>query len=539
MRTPHTARFLYVVWIACVCALYVLHFVHPLADFPNNSPWISDYSKYTDEGWYSNAAVRHILLGRWYVPGDFNPAAALPVWPFLLAVLFHFSGVSLAAARIFGLVILGLNLLLAYRLVRTQSSRWAALVAVTLLASSPFLYAFSRLALLEPLLIWFLLLSWLLALRLHRAGPAGQKGIATGIGLLLCLMVLTKTTAIFIIPSTLFLIARASGSRWQSSVRHLLITLFAGAVPWCAWYFLVVQPHYQRDYSYFFEANRWPPPTTFTGRLAAFWYALHGTLWISPTLCITAAFLLLLASLSFARKSSTPSGTNTCLHLRRHPLIVASGLAAGGYIFFAGWNNNPQPRYYQAVLYPVVFVVALTASSLSRAHRPRQLKTGAAAAIMMLACVSATGAWRIAAYVRHPEFTWLHAAESLTRYIDRHPGPHRLLLSVSGDDIFFITGLPAICDDYGSWDLDERIRIYEPGWYAAWNDLDDGTLADLHTRYSLWRVAAFSAFDDPDRNLLILYRLNPLPESGRAEIAVSQQASTAITHFHPADEPQQ
>jgi predicted membrane-bound mannosyltransferase len=109
-----------------------------------------DYSKYTDEGWYGNAAIRYYLTGHWYLHGDFNPAVALPVWPLLLAGVFHFTGVSLVAARVLGLAFFGLNLVLAYCVVRTQAERWVALLAVTLLAASPFLWAFSRLAILEP-----------------------------------------------------------------------------------------------------------------------------------------------------------------------------------------------------------------------------------------------------------------------------------------------------------------------------------------------------------------------------------------------------
>ena len=46
------------------------------ADFPNHSPWFRDWAKYTDEGWYGNAAIRAHLFGNWYLPGDFNPAPA-------------------------------------------------------------------------------------------------------------------------------------------------------------------------------------------------------------------------------------------------------------------------------------------------------------------------------------------------------------------------------------------------------------------------------------------------------------------------------
>jgi len=53
-------------------AFFALHFGHLRADFPNHSPWM-DWAKYTDEGWYGDAAIRHYQLGHWYVPGDFNP----------------------------------------------------------------------------------------------------------------------------------------------------------------------------------------------------------------------------------------------------------------------------------------------------------------------------------------------------------------------------------------------------------------------------------------------------------------------------------
>src|SRR5580704_13226447 len=103
-----------------VAAIFlVLHAFHLNADFPNHSPWM-DWAKYTDEGWYGDAAIRHFQRGHWHVPGDFNPAAALPVWPLLEAALFRFTGYNLAAARALAVVMFGCNLLASYLLVR----RW-------------------------------------------------------------------------------------------------------------------------------------------------------------------------------------------------------------------------------------------------------------------------------------------------------------------------------------------------------------------------------------------------------------------------------
>ena len=72
-----------------------------------------------------------------------------------------------------------------------------------------------------------------------------------------------------------------------------------------------------------------------------------------------------------------------------------------------------------------------------------------------------------------------------------------------------MTGLPSICDDFGTMDLPVRVRAYHPGWYVTWNQVDDDKMDALTPLYHLQRVAAFPAMDDPERNLLILYRLDP------------------------------
>jgi len=161
-------------WLAAILGFAAAHLLHLRADFPNYSPWYTDWAKYTDEGWYGNAAIRAHLFGNWYLPGDFNPAPAVPVWPFLEWVLFGFTGVSVLAARALAVSFFFADLGLAYLLVQAgrqlgaPKARWAALLAVTLAVTSPFLYSFSRLAILEPMLMAFLLAALNLAVRLPR-----------------------------------------------------------------------------------------------------------------------------------------------------------------------------------------------------------------------------------------------------------------------------------------------------------------------------------------------------------------------------------
>jgi hypothetical protein len=71
-----------------------------------------------------------------------------------------------------------------------------------------------------------------------------------------------------------------------------------------------------------------------------------------------------------------------------------------------------------------------------------------------------------------------------------------------------MTGLPSICDDFGTTDLAVRVQAYHPGWYVTWNQVEDDKMDVLAPSYHLQRITAFPAFDDPERNLLILYRLD-------------------------------
>src|ERR1035437_7442907 len=197
--TTSSKRWFFAVWLVLIGSFALLHALHLRADFPNHTPWFIDWAKYTDEGWYGNAAVRAHLFGNWYLPGDFNPAPAVPVWPFLEWLLFFFTGVTVQAARGLAVAFFFCNLLLSYLLLRARGPRWMALLALTLLVTSPFLYCFSRLAILEPMLTGFTLGALNLAVRLPRLRRPVWASV--WIGLLFTLMMLTKTTAVFLLPA--------------------------------------------------------------------------------------------------------------------------------------------------------------------------------------------------------------------------------------------------------------------------------------------------------------------------------------------------
>ncbi len=512
-----------VVMFGIALLLFALHAVHLAADFPNNSPWV-DWSKYTDEGWYGDAAIRYFLLGHWYVPGDFNPAAALPVWPLLEALLFRLTGVSLVAARGLTVTVFGGILLCSWKLLRRWSfpteTSLAAPTAVLLLAASPFCFVFTRMAILEPLLILLVLLALLAAGSVRILEPEALTRLSPwkafraswqtilALGLLLPALVLTKTTGLFLLPAIAWMLYARCDYRFGAFLR---IGGPAGAMAillWLLYFGLAVRPHFLLDYRYLFSANGYTGISLDNaGQVLS--DTLKDGLWMGRIL-FPAALIAGLAALL------RPAA------LRRHPLLPTLLLWAAGYTAFLAYHNNLQPRYYLVIAVPLSLLLPAVGEqvllpALQRFRWGRSL--GSALAMLLVLAMVLPDARQTIGYVRHPDYTLVDAAHGVARYIAhdqlRDPRHNPLLLSISGSDISLMTGLPSICDDFGTLHLADRAAKYHPGWYAAWNQIDDDKMDDLTPLFQVERVAAFPAMDDPDRNLLILYRLNDAPSATR------------------------
>ncbi len=477
-----------------------------------------DWAKYTDEGWYGDAAIRHFLFGHWYLQGDFNPAVALPVWPLVLAGVFHFTGVSVVAARaatvcVFGSMGCGLYLLIRRFPSRPGEGSLAGPFAVLLLAASPFFFAFDRLAILEPLLAALTVVALLTASYLKPWSPGPQTVRVllrflwpqVLLGLLLPAMVLTKTTAVSLLPAILCMLWYRSGCKLRPALKIAAVPLLLAATLWSAYLLLIVRPHYLEDYQYLFSAN------AYTGfQLQPLATVLFNTFadgyWIGAVLY--PAFFLGLMLLLFVRPAFFGNA------------LVSSLLWwIAGYFVFLAYHNNLQPRYYLVPAVPITALVALMLEELrhlpgTEKKRVRPILRTLAPALLLTA-IALPDAVQQLNFVRHPEFTFDTAAKAIAATVRSDPSHSQRILSISGSDITLMTGLPSIDDDFGTLDLDERARQYRPGWYVAWNQIEDDKMDALTPLYHPVRVATFPAMDDPDRNQLILYRLDPAVAPGR------------------------
>lgn len=470
-----------------------LHFVHLRADFPNHSPWV-DWAKYTDEGWYGDAAIRHYLRGTWRLPGDFNPAAALPVWPFLEALVFRFTGVGIVAARALTVCVFGGVLFASFLLVRLRTSdrdqqpRSRTLfgaVATLLMSVSPFLFVFSRMAILEPLLV--LLMSLCLLAAYSVRSSRFPVAVAATLGVLIALMIGTKTTAIFLLPSVAYLLADSTGWKLRRMLRLGCVTAGVAAVLWGCYLGWLIHRGYWKDFLYLFTANS----TTISRD--SLWSTIGHTFsngsWMGELLSLIATIVIVTAACH--RKTW------------RDPVFVSLLLWVAGYLCFLAYHANMQPRYYLVVAVPLIMLLARGAMHLWSWHPVAPL---ALAALLVL--IAGREAHTTVGYVRHPEYTFQSAANRIEQIVESDPVHSHTVLSISGSDLSLMTGLPSICDDFGTMDLEDRIAAYRPGWFVSWNSIEDDKMQALSKFYRLTRVAEFPAMDDPDRNLMIVYRLD-------------------------------
>jgi hypothetical protein len=405
---------------------------------------------------------------------------------------------------------------LSYLLLKDRGPRWMGLLALTLMVTSPFLYCFSRLAILEPMMIALTLAALNLAVRLPRLRWPVSASVA--IGLICTLMVLTKTTGVSLLPAVGWAMLVPLWNRRKLAVRCAAGAMGTFAVLFSLWMGIVIHFGLFADYRYLFFVNNHTRPPEYYWPLVSLWWSFHGGLWVDRILIPLAGVMVLGAAVAWRSARARK--------LLLDPVFGASVLAVGGYVLFMASQNYPQPRYFAVVAYFCFVVVAQGVGALIEDHSSGSRISAACEALtcQFRHCVPFLG-WAVVAllalgvgfngfqtlnYATHPEYSFVNAARRLTQYIDAHPNGRRILVSSSGDEISLITHLPALCDEFGTEDLALKLARYRPGWYAAWNDLDPGTLESIHTYFSLEEVASFRAFDNSERNVLELFKLHPL-----------------------------
>jgi hypothetical protein len=496
-------RWMYAAWLGFIVAFGALYFVNLRADFPHHSPWMSDQAKYTDEGWWANAAARAQLTGNWYLPGDYNPALTAPALPAVERVVFLFGGVTMQAARGLAVAFFLINLFQAGLLLYQRSALWTMLLALTMLVTSPFFYAFNRLALLEPLLVLFALAAINLAIRL----PQFRHPIwcSVGIGLIFSLMMLTKSTAIFLLPALMWACMQPLWKKRRLALSCGAMTVITSALAYGAWIAVLWRSRFMREYFYILDLNnRYNSEKTLHGYIQAFFATLYKGWTVDPILVPLAVVVILLCLAAWREGAGA---------LPRLPAFGACALAVAGY-FGLMMYHLPEPRYFTVLAFFAFVALAQGTEALLRMEGGKK-RLGQIALVLIVVAVCRDSLQTLN-YALHPRYSFVEAAEDLTQFIDAHPNGNRILVSNSGDSITLVTHLPALCFNWGTMDVASKLAVYQPGWIAEWNVSAADFPEAIRKDYSLERVASFQAFDHPQRNVLVLFKLHPIAAGQRA-----------------------
>lgn len=467
-----------------VVALLLLRVVHLNADFPNHSFWSDDHAKYSDEGWYANAGMNSVLMGHWYLPGDWAPAVVVPAWPALMTVVFHVTGVSVTAARATEAVFSWIGFVLCWALYRRYNSAASTWFFVLLASASATAYVYSRLAILErPFEACILLCLWI-ACTIRR--ESWIQPVLLGASLVL--LILTKTTGVFLIPAILYPVWFRYRNERRQLIRPLAIAVAVAGVLLLAERVMFAR-HYAAATAAFF-ANSEPRLQWFATARKGVRFFYRGT-WIDPVLWPLACVALL--SSFWLRE------------LWRNLLWGVCALWVLGYAAFIIYHYDGPPRYFTVLLFPVFMIVAMFTAELWQKSR------GLAWLVIGICAVSLTwNLWEVQKFVRHPEYSMLNATEQIRRTIDAHPESHRLIMGHAANATTLYIAIPSVDDINGEGTETQKLAMYQPGWVLVWSDEPMSDLAEVTAQRRLIPMLNVPAYDDPVRNHLLLYQVEPL-----------------------------
>jgi len=485
--------------ILAVCLLsFGLRFATLLFDFPPGIDWSGDL--YSDEGWYAQGAINQHISGQWYVAGDYNTIINVPVFHLVQAFSFHLLGMSLAVARVTAVTGMLMLVVIAYWLVQRACGERAALAAALLLSANFYLFAYSKLAILELPMLALVLLCMLLALALPRlnAGPAALLGMLYGLALL------TKTTASFALPALLFLVWLKPGTIRRKALA--CAGFLAGIGLLYGSYFLWANHFYPQDYAYFNDEFLTPRVTWTVGYLS---YTAGRIVWNGKLVDALVYPLTVLL---------VPLGLVLLRRFRTNPLVLAVLLCLAGYFVILMTRGYLPPRYYQPIAVLVMLLLGIllgqlwqrseelalpaalslrrAALSLRGAPRrsnlnfvsptpansadlptpflrealPHTLITPArvsSLAVLLLALACAWGFGQQVNYALTPKFTYINMVHDTQQRMTASGVKQPLIMGWIAHNISLETGVPALNSKYGTRDIAWKMQTYHPNFYIS------------------------------------------------------------------------
>jgi len=204
---------------------------------------------YTDEGTYAHNAVNKALFGTWFLRDDYNAVANVPVFSLFQYATMKVLGIGLVPIRLGAVFYSLVSLLLLWSILKAFDHT-AAIIALVLGVSNYFFIIYNRLALLENLLILFLVIITGFLFRYHQRQKARWLMLAT---IFFVIGYFVKATIVFFLPVFLMTIYHTYDC-WKKRIFQLAIFASTSVILVAVWVHFWIFPHFH-DWQYFQQLN--------------------------------------------------------------------------------------------------------------------------------------------------------------------------------------------------------------------------------------------------------------------------------------------
>jgi 4-amino-4-deoxy-L-arabinose transferase-like glycosyltransferase len=474
--------------IALLLGLALIRIVNLEADFPPGINWSGDL--YTDEGIYTSAALEHSTTGQWYRPNDYSAAVSQPVGHLVHRLVFALFGTSLFAARLTIILCFIQILILFYLLSSRFANEMTAFVVAGLLVTNFYLFAFSRLAILDYIMVYFIVVALAIAL----LSPKITYSTVILAGVCLALATLTKYSAIVGIPPILYII-------WaRTPTNGIKQRVFMMAIPGIVCLSLVflylawAKTQYPLDFQNFQDALSLRSETSLIRILLNPLRALRAAAQNDYLIAIVAFVFIPFSLLKIPSYRSSLWVQALCIWIVAYFLLLST------------LNYHP-PRYFIMFTLPMVALVGIALTTLFHNSQHRALRILAPALIALLLGLNL---YRVTAYLLQPEFTFVNMARDVARIMrqDSSEAEPRLIGNFAAS-LSLANGIPYVNLGFSNRPLSLRVATYHPTHLIVLRDELD-FVKELEEWYSLEPLQSWDVFHNYKEGQPVeLYKLNP------------------------------
>lgn len=460
--------------LAVIVVFALMRFLYIQADFPSGITWSGVL--YTDEGWYSNAAITHNLEGRWYIEGDFNPIVNLPFGQVLQVINFKLNGMSLASARFIAALSTVLLGILIYLLMAKDNGIFISLFSVMILFSNYIIFAYSRIDLLELPMTFFVLMSIVIVY----CFDARKVNVVFASSSILVLAVLTKSLAIFALPILLYIIYVKGETTRERYLLPLCASVIVATV--ILIYNLIVSYAFPNDYNYFNQMNfadrlSFHPLELIGSGLSAIMQAKLLDPIVYP-MTLGLSFFMIIFSKDFR--------TNRLVHISLLWMLSF-------YCLLALTRYHP-PRYFLPIMIPICVLLGVCFKVVNS-----KIENRVGTVIMMTMVVSAVllNLLKIGICLAQPNFSFVTMTHQVEKLISDRSRNKKdvLLMGNMANSISLETGIRSINATVGTHDLMWKVGKYKPDYYVSLG-IEPEAINKLEKMYKLVLIGTFDVYQN-------------------------------------------